>query len=176
MSSILYRPRFFHPFVFNHELRLKTKTADDLMFRLTTLINHVPAVIGCRVTSLTGSCPEFVKDMNNVLMYDKVAHTTFKKGFGGVGGEHSGIGYAGKAESKVPTVTVGIVEIASRTSDDGGGSTEDHKESTDVHRKLARVRRPKQRTEAEHNALTFADKGKLGKHWTVIVMGSGVTC
>ncbi len=45
MGSILYRPRFFHPVVFNEVFLNATRTADDIMFRFATLVNKVPVVI-----------------------------------------------------------------------------------------------------------------------------------
>lgn len=47
-GSVLYRPRFFHPVVFDPVLRNLTHTADDLMFRLATLARGVRVVTGCR--------------------------------------------------------------------------------------------------------------------------------
>lgn len=47
-GSVLYRPRFFHPVVFDPILRNLTHTADDLMFRLATLARGVRVVTGCR--------------------------------------------------------------------------------------------------------------------------------
>ena len=47
-GSVLYRPRFFHPIVFDPVLRALTHTADDIMFRLGALANRVPVVTGCR--------------------------------------------------------------------------------------------------------------------------------
>ena len=47
-SSVLYRPSFFHPIVFNEDFRELTSKADDLTFRLSTLVNRVPIVAGCK--------------------------------------------------------------------------------------------------------------------------------
>lgn len=47
-GSVLYRPRFLHPVVFDPHLRNLTFTADDLMFRLSALVNRVKVVTGCR--------------------------------------------------------------------------------------------------------------------------------
>ena len=40
-GSVLYRPQFFHPIVFNRRLRELTKAQDDLTFRLGRLLIHV---------------------------------------------------------------------------------------------------------------------------------------
>lgn len=47
-GSVLYRPKFFHRIIFDPILRNLTFTADDLMFRLSTLANRVKVVTGCR--------------------------------------------------------------------------------------------------------------------------------
>eukprot|EP01041_Mallomonas_annulata_P005205 gene5205-10420_t len=47
-GGVLYRPRFFHPIIFDHELRNLTASGDDLTFRLATLANEVYVVSGCR--------------------------------------------------------------------------------------------------------------------------------
>ena len=47
-GSVLYRPRFFHPVIFDPVLRNLTRTADDIMFRLATLARGVKVVTGCR--------------------------------------------------------------------------------------------------------------------------------
>lgn len=44
-GSVLYRPRFFHPVVFDSALRTLTATNDDLTFRLATLVNAVPVIL-----------------------------------------------------------------------------------------------------------------------------------
>ena len=46
-GSILYRPKFFTDLVFDRELRELTATNDDLAFRLVTMMNNVPVVMGC---------------------------------------------------------------------------------------------------------------------------------
>lgn len=47
-GGVLYRPRYFHPIIFDDKLRNITGTADDIMFRLATLPNDIPVVVGCR--------------------------------------------------------------------------------------------------------------------------------
>jgi hypothetical protein len=47
-GSVLYRPRFFHPIVFDSRLRNLTATADDLMFRLSAMVRGTRVVTGCR--------------------------------------------------------------------------------------------------------------------------------
>jgi len=47
-GSVLYRPRFFHPVVFDPRLRNLTATADDLMFRLSAMVRGTRVVTGCR--------------------------------------------------------------------------------------------------------------------------------
>lgn len=47
MGGILYRPRFFHPVIFNRKLLNLTATGDDLMFRLATMANGVSVVTAC---------------------------------------------------------------------------------------------------------------------------------
>jgi len=46
-GGILYRPKFFHPVVFDRNLREATKLADDLMFRMATLAKNIFVTIGC---------------------------------------------------------------------------------------------------------------------------------
>jgi hypothetical protein len=59
-GGVLYRPRFFHPVVFDEKFREITKTADDLHFRLSTLLNGVPVVTGCHHTSRV-HCPPNIR-------------------------------------------------------------------------------------------------------------------
>jgi hypothetical protein len=47
-GGILYRPRFFHDAVFNHDLWLASLTTDDFMFRLTTMAKNISVAVGCR--------------------------------------------------------------------------------------------------------------------------------
>jgi hypothetical protein len=47
-GGILYRPRFFHEVVFNHDLWLASLTTDDFMFRLTTMARNISVAVGCR--------------------------------------------------------------------------------------------------------------------------------
>jgi hypothetical protein len=41
IGGVLYRPRFFHPVVFDKKLWELSRNADDLMFRLATMSNNV---------------------------------------------------------------------------------------------------------------------------------------
>jgi hypothetical protein len=57
-GGVLYRPRFFHPIVFDRRLITLTKTGDDLMFRLATIIMGVPVVTACAEKDALGKvCP-----------------------------------------------------------------------------------------------------------------------
>lgn len=47
-GGVLYRPWYFHPVVFDADLRNATITGDDLLFRLATLAKGVPVVTSCR--------------------------------------------------------------------------------------------------------------------------------
>lgn len=46
-GGVMYRPRFFHPVVFDPQLGNITLVGDDLAFRLATMINNVKVVVGC---------------------------------------------------------------------------------------------------------------------------------
>ncbi len=46
-GGILYLPSMFHPVVFNEKFRLLTKTADDIMFRLSTMIKNISVSTAC---------------------------------------------------------------------------------------------------------------------------------
>jgi len=46
-GGVLYRPRFFHPIVFDKRFLNLTRTGDDLMFRLATMAKGVPVVTAC---------------------------------------------------------------------------------------------------------------------------------
>lgn len=46
-GGVLYHPQHLHPVVFDQELRERTGTADDLMFRLASMLNNVSVVVGC---------------------------------------------------------------------------------------------------------------------------------
>ena len=46
-GGVMYRPRFFHPVVFDPQLGNMTLVGDDLAFRLATMINNVKVVVGC---------------------------------------------------------------------------------------------------------------------------------
>lgn len=45
-GGVLYRPKFFHSMVFNETLRLLTEKQDDLLFRLTCMMNNVKVIHG----------------------------------------------------------------------------------------------------------------------------------
>jgi hypothetical protein len=47
-GGVLYRPRFFHPIVFDPDFRALTGTADDLMFRLACMATNTPVLVACR--------------------------------------------------------------------------------------------------------------------------------
>ena len=46
-GGVLYRPRFFHPIVFDARLGNMTYVGDDIAFRLSTMIKKVKVVVGC---------------------------------------------------------------------------------------------------------------------------------
>lgn len=57
-GGVLYRPVFFHPFVFDRRFINSTKTGDDLMFRLATLAMGIPVVTACAERDALGKpCP-----------------------------------------------------------------------------------------------------------------------
>jgi hypothetical protein len=57
-GGVLYRPIFFHPFVFDRRFINSTRTGDDLMFRLATLTMGVPVVTACAERDALGKpCP-----------------------------------------------------------------------------------------------------------------------
>lgn len=45
--GIMYKPKYFHEVVFSGEFRNITVTTDDLMFRLSTMMKHIPVLLGC---------------------------------------------------------------------------------------------------------------------------------
>lgn len=47
MGGVLYRPQFFHPVVFDDELRKATQTTDDLAFRLAAMAMGIPVYAIC---------------------------------------------------------------------------------------------------------------------------------
>ena len=47
-GGVLYRPRFFHPIVFDPILRAVTSTADDVTFRVAALVRATSVIIACR--------------------------------------------------------------------------------------------------------------------------------
>jgi hypothetical protein len=52
-GGILYRPRFFHPVVFSSALLNLTRTADDLLFRLSTIMNGIDVISSCPTAKIT---------------------------------------------------------------------------------------------------------------------------
>jgi hypothetical protein len=56
VGGVLYRPRFFHPAVFDPKLRDLTKFTDDLMFRLCSMMMNVSVVTAC-VPALSDAHP-----------------------------------------------------------------------------------------------------------------------
>ena len=46
-GGVLYRPDFFHPIVFDRRMLNLTRTGDDLLFRLSTMMNNVFVVTAC---------------------------------------------------------------------------------------------------------------------------------
>lgn len=56
-GGVLYRPRFFHPVIFDDYLLNLTATGDDLMFRLSCLAKGVPVVTACNSDTLDYKCP-----------------------------------------------------------------------------------------------------------------------
>ena len=48
-GGILYKPSYFHKVIFHKSLRFATGTADDLMFRLATMIRKIPVQLGCSI-------------------------------------------------------------------------------------------------------------------------------
>jgi hypothetical protein len=67
-GGVLYRPRFFHPIVFDRDLLNITKTGDDLLFRLATLAMGVRVVTACTdVDALGNRCPPMISIKNNEL-------------------------------------------------------------------------------------------------------------
>ena len=47
-GGVLYQPNFFHPVIFDDYFRNLTSKTDDLCFRLSSMINRVAIVVGCR--------------------------------------------------------------------------------------------------------------------------------
>lgn len=77
-GGILYRPRFFSPLVFDGGLFNLTTTADDIMFRLSTLVQHIPVVTGCRplVFKVDGE-PVTIRCPTNVTVASPYPHSPF---------------------------------------------------------------------------------------------------
>lgn len=75
-GGILYKPSFFHPIVFDATLRNITGTADDLMFRISTMVNYVPVVLACRDVFHDKKwyrCPSKISSLQNLKYF---AHNT----------------------------------------------------------------------------------------------------
>jgi hypothetical protein len=58
-GGILYRPKFFHPIVFDRNFLNLTRTTDDIAFRLATMVKGVFVVTGCRMLKSTTSSDYF---------------------------------------------------------------------------------------------------------------------
>lgn len=58
-GGVLYRPKFFNEKIFDMNLVNLTRTGDDLMFRLMTLVNHVDVVTACtsETMKIEEACP-----------------------------------------------------------------------------------------------------------------------
>lgn len=54
-GGILYKPAYFNKVIFHKALRTATGTADDLMFRLASLINRTPVQLGCSILRHRGN-------------------------------------------------------------------------------------------------------------------------
>ena len=59
-GGVLYRPDFFHPVVFDRRILNLTRTGDDLLFRLSTMINNVFIVTACVIG--TDSCEVKIRE------------------------------------------------------------------------------------------------------------------
>lgn len=46
-GGVLYKPTFFHEAIFNKGVRRMSMTADDVTFRMATLMNSIPVQLGC---------------------------------------------------------------------------------------------------------------------------------
>ena len=58
MGGVLYRPRFFHPVIFDEEFLKLTGTTDDLMFRLGALAAGTPVLALCKDEQHCDHSPE----------------------------------------------------------------------------------------------------------------------
>ena len=68
-GGVLYHPKFFHPIIFDRKLMNITKTGDDLMFRLSTLMMGVPVVTACaEIDALGRKCPSKIRQSINENM------------------------------------------------------------------------------------------------------------
>jgi hypothetical protein len=82
-GGILYKPSYFHKVVFHKSLRFATGTADDLMFRLATMVKRVPVQLGCSTMRYRGrvirECPEDEHDRLYDAKYGPYSSEYFKR-------------------------------------------------------------------------------------------------
>jgi hypothetical protein len=82
-GGILYKPSYFHKVVFHKSLRFATGTADDLMFRLATMVKRVPVQLGCSIMRYRGrvirECPEDEHDRLYDAKYGPYSSEYFKR-------------------------------------------------------------------------------------------------
>jgi hypothetical protein len=82
-GGILYKPSYFHKVVFHKSLRFATGTADDLMFRLATMVKRVPVQLGCSIMRYRGrvirECPEDEYDRLYDAKYGPYSTEYFKR-------------------------------------------------------------------------------------------------
>jgi hypothetical protein len=65
-GGILYRPRFFHRVVFDKVLMNLTRSADDLHFRLSTIINGIEVIATCPTNLINGPrCTTYSNSMRH---------------------------------------------------------------------------------------------------------------
>ena len=57
-GGILYRPKFFHPIIFDRRFIKLTEKADDLMFRMSTMAGGVQVTVGCLNGHRGRTCPQ----------------------------------------------------------------------------------------------------------------------
>lgn len=82
-GGILYKPSYFHKVVFHKSLRFATGTADDLMFRLSTMAKRVPVLLGCSLMRHRGQvireCPEDEYDRKYDAQYGSYSSEFYKR-------------------------------------------------------------------------------------------------
>ena len=80
-GGILYKPSYFHKVIFHKSLRYATGTADDLMFRLATMIRRIPVQLGCSVlrqkTHIVRRCPRDEYDRKYDSLYGPYSSELF---------------------------------------------------------------------------------------------------